>query len=176
MNSFKRIVVVAAFLLAIAAVFWAFQRLRYAESETAGPSKNKSSGENGATSPVEDYLLFIDAAMNKDAGDRELIGEGLRKLAGAVGHLNLGTLDLQVSLRVAAEHVALNPAAASTSEAVRNSLVAAAEAIDMEHDGAGGLRKLAISLQPDRSLAPQHATLLEFFRMAAVAIKRAAAA
>jgi hypothetical protein len=176
MNSLKGIGVVAAFLLTIAAAFWAFQELRYEQTDTSQGSENESpSGKD--PSPVEDYFLFVDAGMNQGAANAQtFIVDGLRKLAGAVGYLNIGTLDVQVSLRVSAEHVLSNPAATATTEAVRNALIQAAEAIEVERKSDGDLRQLAASLLLDRPLAKQHQTILEFFQQSADAMKRAAEA
>ena len=176
MNSFKRIAVVAAFLLTIAAAFWAFQQLRYEETDTSQRLENESfSGKE--TSPIEDYFFFVDAGLNKGAANAQpFIVEGLRKLAGAVGYLNLGTVDVQVSLRVSAEHVLSNPDATATTEAVRNALIQAAEAIEVGRKGDGDLRQLAASLLLDRPLAQQHQTILEFFQQSADAMQRAVAA
>lgn len=175
MNSLKGIGVVAACLLTIAAAFWAFQQLRDEETDTSPRLENESrSGKE--TSPVEDYLLFVDAGRNKGAANAQpFIVEGLRTLAGAVGYLNLGTLDVQVSLRVSAEHVLSNPDATATTEAVRNALLQAAEAIEGGRKGDGDLRRLAASLLLDRPLATQHQTILEFFQQSADAMQRAAA-
>ena len=172
MNSVKQIAVVAAFLIAIAAMFWAFGRLRNGDSEASEASTTESSGATGAASPVADYLLFIDAVGGVD--DQTLIVEGLRKLAGAVGYLNLGTLDVQVRLRVAAEHILLNPGSTSTTEAVRNALISAAEAIEMGGNSDEDLRRLAASLQLDRPVTKQQETMVTFFRKAAAALKRTA--
>lgn len=169
MNSVKQIAVVAAFLIAIAAMFWAFGRLRGGDSGASEPSTNESSGATGAASPVADYLLFIDAV---GVDDQTLIVEGLRKLAGAVGYLNLGTLDVQVRLRVAAEHILLNPGSTSTTEAVRTALISAAEAIEMGGKSDEDLRRLAVSLQLDRPVTNQQETMVTFFRKAAAALKR----
>ena len=175
MNSFKRIGVVAAFLLTVAAAFWAFQQLRYEKTDTSQRLESESSiGKQ--TSPAEDYFLFVDGTNKGAANAQPFIVEGLRKLAGAVGDLNLGTLDVQVSLRVSAEHVLSNPDATATTEAVRNALIQAAEAIEVERKGDGDLRRLAASLLLDRPLARQHQTILEFFQQSADAMQRAAAA
>ena len=59
---------------------------------------------------VKDYLEVADAAgAETTTVDEQFLAEALRKLAAALGTLNLGDLDLQVALRVAAEHVVLNP-------------------------------------------------------------------
>ena len=175
MTSLKGIGLVAA-LLTIAAAFWAFQQLRYEETDTSQRLKNESpSGKD--TSPAEDYFLFVDAGMNKGAANAHtFIVDGLRKLAGAVGYLNLGTLAVQVSLRVSAEHVLSNPDATATTEAVRNALIQAAEAIEVGRKGDGDLRRLAASLLLDRPLAKQHQTILEFFQQSADAMQRAVTA
>ena len=72
--------------------------------------------------------------------------------------------------RVSAEHVLSNPDAIATTEAVRNALIQAAEAIEVERKSDGGLRQLAASLLLDRPLAKQHQTILEFFQQSADAM------
>jgi hypothetical protein len=48
----------------------------------------------------------------------------------SMGFYNRSYAELQVELRVAGEHILLNPASAATTHAVRSGVVAAAEAIE----------------------------------------------
>lgn len=152
-------------------MFWVFQQR--SRTGTADTVESESRGGSGTASPLDVYLRFARDAANAEAvSDETLIVEGLQKLAGAIGSLNPGTLDVQVRLRVAAEHVLINSDAVATGEAVRDSLISAAEAVDMGGGGAPELRRLAGSIQPDRSLTEQRTTFLEFFRAAADALER----
>ena len=124
--------------------------------------------------PVQDYLLFASSVRDRNVQgtDAEFVAEGLRKLAGALGALNLGSLDLTVDLRVAAEHVLLNSASTSNTEVVRKSLVSAADALEAgrQKDNAA-LRQLAQSIRSDVPLLEQLATVHEFFRASAGAMR-----
>jgi hypothetical protein len=97
----------------------------------------------------------------------------MRKLAGALGTSSLGDLELQVALRVAAEHVVSNPQPVGTTVAVRNALISAAEAIEAGGTGDGGLRQSAESALPDRPLADQAAAIREFLRKSGPASRSA---
>lgn len=156
-------------LLAVTAIFWAVG--------CAGSNDERSRGVDepaAANSPLQDYLRFAGTAETRGADvDREYLADGLRKLAGALGTLNLGGPDLQVDLRVAAEHVLLNPASTATTEIVRNGLMSAAEAIEPGRpDGGDTLRRLAESVRPDGPLFDQRLTVQEFFQESAKAIQR----
>ena len=96
--------------------------------------------------------------------DDKFVADALRKLAGALGTLHLADLDLQVALRVAAEHVLETPQPPGTTAAVRNTLISAAEAIEAGGATDPGLRQSAESLRPDRPLLDQTATVREFLR------------
>ena len=172
---FQRIVIVVVCLV-MAVMVWGVQQLRVRPSGTSSPVERESQRLTGQGSPVDDYLQFVRSTANTGAvDDTTLIVEGLRTLAGAIGALNLGTVDVQVRLRVAAEHVLVDSTAVSTVEAVRDSLLLAADAIDMGADGDGALPRLAMSIQTDRPLTEQRATFLEFFRSSAIVIRRVAA-
>src|SRR5688572_24774389 len=81
--------------------------------------------------PVQEYLQFAAApGAPPQPWSAEVIAEGLRALAGALGTLGIGGPDLQVDLRVSAEHLLLNPGAPATTTGVHESLRRAAEAID----------------------------------------------
>ena len=79
--------------------------------------------------PAADYQAFASRVAGESA-DVEAVVEGLRRLAGAVGALEGTPPEVAVDLRVAAEHLLLNPEAMGTTEAVRNSLAAAADTLD----------------------------------------------
>jgi len=173
------------FLLAMvpvmAAVFWAVERA--GDDDADGARAGAPPQDDGATafnsevtSPVEDYLRFAgagDSPMPEPDAVPEYIAAGLRKLAGALGALTLGSHDLQVDLRVAAEHLLLNPASTATTTVVRRGLISAAAA--MQPSGGSNhvdLRRIAQSIEPDRPLLDQRAAVRDFFRESAMAMQK----
>ena len=146
---------------------------RSGEPETSG-AQGRAVGREASTL-VQDYLELADAAGAENSGiNEQFVADALRKLAAALGTLKLADLDVQVSLRVAAEHVLSNPQSADTTAAVRNSLVSAADAIEARDPAATGLRKVAESLRPDRPLPDQFATFREFIRKSGPPLRHAA--
>jgi hypothetical protein len=165
---FKPIGGITGLIVAALLVFPACRR-----SGTAGDDTQASSGS--ATAPlVQDYLHMADAAGAAGTDlDEQFLADALRKLAAALGTLSLADSDLQGVLRVAAEHVLANPRSVDTTAAVRNSLIAAADAIEPGMGG-GDLQQTAESLRPDRPLADQVDTLREFFQGSSPLIRLAA--
>ena len=159
-------------MLASVAGFPACQRSR--EPDTSGAQG--SSVDRDASAFVEDYLTLADAAGDENSGvDEQFVADALRKLAAALGTLQLADLDVQVSLRVAAEHVLSNPQSPDTTVAVRNTLVSAADAMEAGQPAATGLRKAAESPRRDRPLSDQLAAIREFIRKSGAPIRHAAA-
>jgi hypothetical protein len=161
-------------VLLVATVFWAVDRSGSSNtrSDRAGTAATVASE---ATSPVQEYLQLVGTAGTAAADvDDKFMADGLRTLAGAIGTLNLGTPDLQVDLRVAAEHILLNPASSSTTEIVRNCLISAADAIETggQDESDNNLTRLAESVHPEMPLIDQRATVQMFFQASAEAIKR----
>ena len=156
--SWSWLVILAVISLAIAAVFWAVERVGDTDEDAIamGVPADNDGANSETSSPVQDYLQFAGAAGDRQIrdsdADPDAIVEGLRKLAGALGTLNLGSPDLQVDLRVAAEHFLLNSASTATAAAVRNSLISAADAIEAERRNEVNLRRLAESVRRDRPL------------------------
>jgi hypothetical protein len=146
---------------------------RSGEPDTSGAKESSVGGE--ASTLVEDYLELADAAGAENNGvDEQFVADALRKLAAALGTLKLADLDVQVSLRVAAEHVLSNPESPDTTVAVRNSLVSAAGAIEAGQPAATDLRKAGESLRPDRPLSEQFAAFRDFIRKSGPPIRHAA--
>lgn len=171
-------VIFAGVLFAIAAVFWTVERAGNNDESSSGV--DTAAATDGATAigteanaPLEDYLQFAGTVGTRGADvTQTLIVDGLRKLAGVLGTLNLGSPELQVDLRVAAEHILLNPASTATTESVRNRLIAAANAIETGRHDADNLRRLAESIRPDVPLLDQQATVHKFFQESAKVIQR----
>lgn len=148
--------------------------------QPVGESRKSPGGEEhvagDGTPPAQDYLQMAEAAgAETTVVDEQFLANALRNLAATLGSLNLADLDLQVALRVAAEHVLSNPHAVDTTGAVRTSLITAAEVIEADDRGDGSLRQSAESLRPDRPLSDQGPALRDFFRTSVPAVRRAAA-
>jgi hypothetical protein len=167
----KRIGIIAALTLTAAAGFAACQQ----RGESNRSSSDHGNAAGAGTAPfVQEYLQVAEAAgAETKEFDEQFLADALRKLAAALGTLNLADLDVQVALRVAAEHVLSNPQSADTTAAVRRSLIAAAEAIEAGGASEPGLRQSAESLRPDRPLSDQVTTVREFLRKSGPAIRRA---
>jgi hypothetical protein len=133
-------------------------------------------GDVGAAAdPVQDYLQFTAALEESQATatavEPSFVVEGLRRLAGALGTLTLGSPTLQVDLRVAAEHLLLNPDSPATRAAVRDGLLRVADAVESGDDRQVALHEVADSIDPRRPLLEQQATVRTFFREVAIAIR-----
>jgi hypothetical protein len=140
-----------------------------------GPSGEQRQSAEATAAWVQDYLDVADAARTESTAiDDEFLADALRKLAAALGTLSLGDLELQVDLRVAAEHVVSDPQPAGTTAAVRNSLISAAAAIDAGGSGDPGLRRSAESLRADRPLRDQVTIIREFLRLSGAAVRSVA--
>jgi hypothetical protein len=165
-RSLDRIAAVAAIVLGLAG----FQACRGSNEQTSA-----SRDAAGAGAPlVQDYLQVADAAgAETTTVDQQFLADALRKLAAALGTLNVADLEVQVALRAAAEHVLSNPHSMDTAEAVRNSLIAAAGAIEVS-TGATALRQSAESVDVDRPLLDQPETIRSFLRASSDALRRAA--
>jgi hypothetical protein len=137
----------------------------------AGFNRQPAAAASGEVSPRaadEPAAAYVEFARGLAAGspDRDLLVEGLRKLAGAIGARKGTPPEVAVDLRVAAEHVVLNPEAVGTTEAVRASLVAAAAALERDATGASPLRRVAESIDRATPLANQQDQLARFFVLA----------
>jgi hypothetical protein len=167
----------AVVLLAITAIFWALERAGTNNESSNGVDRADATDGTASGSdthaPLQDYLQFASTAGARGTDvDEKYMVDGLRKLAGALGTLNLGSPELQVHLRVAAEHILLNPASTATTESVRNGLIAAADAIETGRQDGDNLRQLAESVRPDLPLLDQQVTVHKFFQESAKVIQR----
>ena len=165
-------VMIVVMLLAAAALFWGTERVgsNGKRAVDLDVGSGATATPDWTMSPVQDYLLFASSVRDRNVqgADAEFMAEGLRKLAGALGALNIGGLDLTVDLRVAAEHVLLDPASTENIEVVRNGLVSAANALEAGRQrDAAALRQLAQSIRSDTRLLDQLATIHMFFRVSA---------
>ena len=136
------------------------------------PGVQSSSGGGGETlsaGPAADFVRFAESDLAD--GDAEYIAGGLRRLAGALGALNVGTPELGVDLRAAAEHVLLSPTSAATAAPVRTGLLSAARALAVAQDTGPGLESLAESIRPDVPLLDQMVRVREFFQACAQTVQ-----
>jgi len=139
-----------------------------------GPSSGDStSGNDGdmapATNPAMDFVRFAESDFTGE--DADYVAEGLRGLAGALGALNVGTPELTVDLRVAAEHVLLHPTTEATTPTVSAGLLSVARALDATQETGPGLLPIAESIRPDVPLPDQVTQVREFFQACAQAIQ-----
>jgi hypothetical protein len=153
---------------AVAAAFWAIQR-DDATDEVGGAMGVPPEGAGTPAGPVQDFLQFAAGLQERGATGSpdaaEYVAEGLRKLAGALGALNLGNPEIQIDIRVAAEHLLLNPTSAAITPVIRSALISAADALESAHTNrAGRLRGLAESLETVTPVIDQQPTLHGFFR------------
>jgi hypothetical protein len=163
---------IAGVILSVVVVWGAAACRRSALNSDAASER----GDVGAAAdPVRDYLQFTAALEESQAptstGDLSFVVEGLRRLAGALGTLSLGSPTLQVDLRVAAEHLVLNPESPATSAAVRDGFLRAADAVESGDAGRMALHDVGGSIDPRRPLLEQQATVRTFFREVAIAIR-----
>jgi hypothetical protein len=166
--------VVFVAVLLVATVFWVVDRNGSNNARSNRPDSS-AAVVTEATSPVQEYLQFVGTAGTATADvDDTFMVDGLRKLAGAMGTLNLGSPDLRVDLRVAAEHILLSPASSATTEIVRNCLISAADAIETEErdESDNNLTRLAQSVQRGMPLFEQRGTVQMFIQASAEALKR----
>lgn len=162
----------AALTLVIAAMFGSAACMNDREQGPIAADDNRSPAA-GLPSPVEGFIEFAATAGDPQSGlSDDQMAEGLRKLAGALGALNAAQPDLLVDLRVAAEHILLNPASIQTAALIQKTLVAATDAIERGGERDPALRGAAESVRPDRPLIEQRVAVLSFFQRAADAIRR----
>lgn len=166
-------------LLAIAIAFWAARRGAPERADIGGPSEatsdeDPSSTAAGSTDPVQQFAVF--AANTREAPDDARFeaaqtAEGLRRLAGAMGALGVASPELMVNLRVAAEHVLLNPTSPEVSASVRQVLTSAAAVMPAAQPSNGTtVQQAAENIQPDTPLTEQPAAVRTFFQEAADAL------
>jgi hypothetical protein len=119
-----------------------------------------------AGGPVTDYLEFA-SGVDATPANSEMIVDGLRRLAGALGTLEGAPPGAAVDLRVAAEHILLSPDTPGTTKAVRDSLVAAADILTDGGTDAPRLGSLAASIDPATPVGMQGDVMARFFVRAA---------
>lgn len=126
-------------------------------------------------SVVQDYVQYADTLETRTERSRldpTDVAEGLRRLAGALGVLDLGSPELPIDLRVTAEHLLLRPESAAIAATVRAVLIEAAAAIGVERrDVAASLHQSAAAVDPNKPIAGQAAAVRQFLRRSADALE-----
>ena len=159
MHRLTRVWLAIAAVAVLAAGAWMFSP---AEPEDVAP-------EAAIQDPVAEYLAFVAGLEGGNSvvpADAHVIVDGLRRLAGALGVLEIGSSELPIDLRIAAEHVVLNPGDAGTADAVRAGLIAAADGLD---DAAA--REAAEAIDPRTPVSQQQERVTAFFQRAADVIR-----
>jgi hypothetical protein len=121
--------------------------------------------------PADDYLAFTDTLRTSPPAGTEVIVEGLRKLAAALGTVQTVEPDVPIDLRIVAEHVVLNADAVETTGVVRTSLLAVAASLERDGSGAAGLREAVDAIDPELPLTRQHDRVLDVLIRAADRIR-----
>ena len=166
------IFITIALLTAGAIVFWwaASERER---GEDAAAAQDVVREPDTPRDPVQDYVAFAATLANiPPAEAAESVAEGLRKLAGALGTLDVVDADVPIDLRIVAEHMFLNPDSPGTTEAVRHNLLSVAEGLARRDGDASELRKVAEAIDARVPLSRQQDRVVEFLVRAADAIQR----
>ena len=162
-------------LLAAGAAFWIARRPAPDGADAPGtPASQAAEGSGDTAEPVRDFTEWA-ATTRSAAADAPLepdaIAEGLRRLAGALGARGTDRPELLVDLRVAAEHVVLNPTSPDVAATVRDTLIAAAAAIPAPPAASGPTPQAAAEgIKPDAPLTTQPAAIRTFFQAAADAL------
>lgn len=126
----------------------------------AGPDSSSTAANEGSeagavANPADIYLEFADALAPESGLDNGMVVEGMRRLAGVMGTLQNVPADVPLDLRVAAEHIVLNPDGPDTTVAVRNSLRAAAATLDSRSQGGAPITALVDAIDPARPIGEQ---------------------
>ena len=144
-------------LAGAAALWWAGSR-----EPTIVPRAGEAVTPTEPGDPVEEYVAFGDHLRTDPELTDAAIVDGLRKLARALAGAETPA-DVAIDLRIVAEHIVLNPDAVETTEVVRRSLLAAADALDERNGDAQLVRPLAASIDVRIPLTHQRDRLSQFF-------------
>ena len=161
----------------VVAIAWSVAR-RSGDSDVAagvdgtGANADRVAATTGTpASAVHEYAEFVDTLGTGPSADSTAIAEGLRRLAGALAALQLGSPELAIDLRVIAEHVLLNATSPATAEAVRTLLVQTAAAIGAQQPNEGAaLQRAAEAVTVTAPLTGQQQAVHEFLRQSAQAL------
>ena len=137
-----------------------------ADTVSSNPHVTGGPPSTGISDPVADYREFASALDSATATTAQLV-EGLRTLGGAVGVVTAGEAPAAIDLRIAAEHIALNPDDHGTTTVVRSSLVSAATALDDQ-----AFRSAADSIDPHSTIEAQRTAIVTALKRAAAALER----
>ena len=148
----------------LATAFLGLWWLGRADPVSPDPQLTEGTRTTGISDPVADYREFASALDSATTTSAQLV-EGLRTLGGAVGVATAGEAPAAIDLRIAAEHIALNPDDHSTTTAVRNSLVSAADALDDK-----AFASAADSIDPHSTIEAQRTAIVTALQRAAAAL------
>jgi hypothetical protein len=163
--------IVTALLAAAVLAFWALGRRGGATGDGTDAERRQASVA-AAEDAVRTYAAFAERLRAaQPAPGPDAVVEGLRRLAAALDALDVGGEELPVDLRVAAEHVRLNPDALATTELVRDRLVAAATALDRRREGEADLRPAAEAIDPKIPLGRQIDRVMRVLVQAAASLE-----
>jgi hypothetical protein len=163
----------AAFALVFAVAWFASRRGDNAGGDGSPADPDLVASTSGtATSAVHEYVQLAGALEDRRGEDPDVaamtIAEGLRRLAGALATLRVGSPDLAIDLRVTAEHVVLNPSSPAASEALRKAFIATAAAIgERQPNAVAGLQQAADAVTGTAPITSQQPMVHEFLRLSA---------
>lgn len=165
-----RLIWIVVVLVAAALARWA---LSDGGSGTGGRTNAEARQPSAAAEEaIEAYGTFAERLQTgQPAPGPDVVVEGLRRLAAALDALDVGGAELPVDLRVAAEHVVLNPDAPATTKLVRDRMVAAATALDRLREGDNDLRPAAEAIDPAIPLEQQIDRVTRFLVQAAASLE-----
>lgn len=167
--------VIAGVLFVAAAMLLWWPGMRDVRTGSAALDPGQVSQPAKAPDPVGEYLAFADGLTTSAPRGNEVLVEGLRKLAGALGTLDGVEPDVPIDLRIVAEHILLNPESPETTAVVRSSLVTAAESLDRDRGGAAKLRPTVDAIDAQLPLSRQGERMIQIFKGAAARIAQGSA-
>lgn len=141
------------------------------EPGTAGEVPAAASGVDA--DPVGSLVSFAAELPADGSMTPDMLGEGLRRLAGAAGAAGVVPLDVTVDLRIGAEQVLLNPESPEVVMSVRETLgnVTDALAEEMPDAEAARLKAATNAIDANEPLTGQAAALREYLQLAAAALE-----
>jgi hypothetical protein len=166
--------IIGGLIAVLATMAWIASRKESRDAGAQGFSRTR--GVNtGDRFAVEALVAFARSGRSSrtTTSDPQFIADGLRALAGALATIGLAPGGLDVDLRVAAEHVLLDPSSLANAKITRDHLVAVADTFGAQGlDNGASLRRLAEAVTPDQPLPAQTTTIADFLRATADILAR----
>ena len=165
-------------VLMLPLAFWGWRQFndhRRARAVDQPDDRHAAVAADTTAVPIHEYLRFAATIVDRQSAQPDMIGQylayGLRKLAGAMGALKVGRPELSVDLRIAAEHILLNPESTANTNTTRSLLIEASAAIAQSAATSHSqLRQSAEAIKVDTPLPSQRPVVDHFFRESADAI------